>query len=239
MVDLDKISEGLKTIAKTAEGVFVEAFSKGTSKNTHSGSGSDETFASSSEESVSESVADKISGIAKDFDLQQVVGFVEAIVSDYIRKQQDFKKSVPVKVKTWPHFKGSLPKYESLGASGLDVRAQLSEPVVIQPNERVLIPTGLSMEVPLEYEIQARPRSGLSLKKGLSLANTPGTIDADYRGEIKMIMINLGTEPVTIEDQERVAQLVICPIIKAEFEVVDELSDTDRGEGGFGSTGSK
>lgn len=227
-IDLDKISEGIKTVAKTAESVFVDLTSKVKSET-------------SEEEAASQgaSVMDKMGGIAKDIDLKQILGFVETMVADFVRAQQDFQKKVPVKIKTWPHFKGDLPKYESQGASGLDVRAQLESPMVIEPGQRVLIPTGLSMEVPLEYEIQARPRSGLALKKGLSLVNTPGTIDADYRGEIKIIMINLGTESVVIEDQERIAQLVICPVVKAEFEWADELSDTARGEGGFGSTGTK
>jgi dUTP pyrophosphatase len=142
-----------------------------------------------------------------------------------------------VKVKIWPHYKGELPQYQSVGASGFDVRAQLSEPVVLKPMERALIPTGLTFEIPTGYEIQARPRSGWAAKQGLSLLNTPGTIDADYRGEIKVIVVNLGSDVVTINDQERCAQLVICPVIQAEFEVATELSDTVRGEGGFGSTG--
>ncbi len=142
-----------------------------------------------------------------------------------------------VKVKLWPHFKGELPKYESLGASGVDVRAQLSEPLVIKSMERVLVPTGLTLEIPVGFEIQARPRSGLAIKQGLTLLNTPGTIDADYRGEIKIILINLSHEMVTINDQDRCAQLVICPIIQAQFEISENLSETARGSGGFGSTG--
>lgn len=227
-IDLDKISEGIKTVAKTAESVFVDLTSKVKSETPEEGA-----------DAQGASMMDKMGGIAKDIDLKQILGFVETMVADFVRAQQDFQKKVPVKIKTWSHFKGDLPKYESQGASGLDVRAQLESPMVIEPGQRVLIPTGLSMEVPLEYEIQARPRSGLALKKGLSLVNTPGTIDADYRGEIKIIMINLGTEFVVIEDQERIAQLVICPVVKAEFEWADELSDTARGEGGFGSTGTK
>lgn len=142
-----------------------------------------------------------------------------------------------VKIKKWPHYKGDLPQYQSLGASGFDVRAQLDKAIQLNPMERVLIPTGLSFEIPLGYEIQARPRSGWAAKHGLSLMNTPGTIDADYRGEVKVILVNLGTEPVTIQDQDRCAQLVICPIVQAQFELTDELSDTERGSGGFGSTG--
>lgn len=144
-----------------------------------------------------------------------------------------------VKVKTWPHFKGELPKYESAGASGLDVRAQIDQPIVLKPMERVLVPTGLTFEIPVGFEIQARPRSGWAAKHGLTLMNTPGTIDADYRGEIKVILVNLGTETVTINDQDRCAQLVICPIIQATFELATDLSSTERGAGGFGSTGKQ
>lgn len=144
-----------------------------------------------------------------------------------------------VKVKTWPHFKGELPKYESAGASGIDVRAQIDQPIVLKPMERVLVPTGLTFEIPVGFEIQARPRSGWAAKHGLTLMNTPGTIDADYRGEVKVILVNLGTETVTINDQDRCAQLVICPIIQAQFELATELSSTERGAGGFGSTGKQ
>lgn len=144
-----------------------------------------------------------------------------------------------VKVKTWPHFKGELPKYESAGASGIDVRAQIDQPIVLKPMERVLVPTGLTFEIPVGFEIQARPRSGWALKHGLTLMNTPGTIDADYRGEVKVILVNLGTETVTIHDQDRCAQLVICPIIQAQFELATDLSETARGAGGFGSTGKQ
>jgi len=147
--------------------------------------------------------------------------------------------NMKVKVKTWPHFKGELPKYESAGASGLDVRAQIDQPIILKPMERVLVPTGLTFEIPVGFEIQARPRSGWAAKHGLTLMNTPGTIDADYRGEIKVILVNLGTETVTINDQDRCAQLVICPIIQAQFELATELSSTERGAGGFGSTGKQ
>lgn len=142
-----------------------------------------------------------------------------------------------VKIKKWPHFKGELPAYQSHGASGFDVRAQLEKPITLKPMERAMVPTGLTFEIPVGYEIQCRPRSGLAAKQGLSVLNTPGTIDADYRGEVKVILINLGQEPITINDQERCAQFVICPIIQASFQVVEELSDTARGAGGFGSTG--
>lgn len=142
-----------------------------------------------------------------------------------------------VKIKKWPHFKGELPAYQSHGASGFDVRAQLDQPLTLKPMERAMVPTGLTFEIPVGYEIQARPRSGLAAKQGLSVLNTPGTIDADYRGEVKVILVNLGQEPIVINDQERCAQFVICPIIQASFHLVDELSDTARGAGGFGSTG--
>ncbi len=142
-----------------------------------------------------------------------------------------------VKIKKWPHFKGELPAYQSEGASGFDVRAQLNQPLNLKKGERAMIPTGLSFEIPIGFEIQARPRSGWAAKQGLTVLNTPGTIDADYRGEVKIILINLGQEDVMIQDQDRCAQLVIAPVILAHFELVDELSNTDRGAGGFGSTG--
>ncbi|MEK2645073.1 dUTP diphosphatase [Bdellovibrio sp. BCCA] len=146
-------------------------------------------------------------------------------------------QKIAVKVKKLENFHGELPQYQSLGASGFDVRAQLAGPVVLNPGERALIPTGLSFEIPLGYEIQARPRSGFAAKNGVTVLNTPGTIDADYRGEVKIIIINLGNETVTIEDQERCAQLVIAPVLQAHFQLVDELGSTERGAGGFGSTG--
>mgnify|MGYP000977469539 FL=1 len=142
-----------------------------------------------------------------------------------------------VKIKTWPHFKGELPKYQSAGASGFDVRAQLQSAVILQPMQRAMIPTGLTFEIPVGFEIQARPRSGLAAKQGISVLNTPGTIDADYRGEVQIILVNLGNEPVTINDQDRCAQLVTCPIYQADFELSNQLSETERGAGGFGSTG--
>ena len=146
-------------------------------------------------------------------------------------------KKLVVKIKKLAHFKGELPQYQSAGASGFDVRAQLGESLTLQPGQRAMIPTGLSFEIPLGYEIQSRPRSGLAAKSGISVLNTPGTIDADYRGEVKIIIVNLGQDAVVIQDQERCAQLVIAPIFQAEFELVTELSSTERGEGGFGSTG--
>ncbi len=144
---------------------------------------------------------------------------------------------VKVKILKLENYKGELPRYESALASGFDVRAQLEKSVVLKPGDRALIPTALSFEIPPGYEIQARPRSGFAIKKGISLANTPGTIDADYRGEVKIILINLGQEPVEIADQERIAQFVLCPVFQADFENVSELTNTARGAGGFGSTG--
>ncbi len=144
---------------------------------------------------------------------------------------------INVKIKKLENFKGDLPAYQSAGASGFDVRAQMQNSIVLKPGERALIPTGLGFEIPLGYEIQCRPRSGFAAKQGVTVLNTPGTIDADYRGEVKVILVNLGPEPVEIKDQERVAQLVLCPVFQAQFEVVSELSSTDRGAGGFGSTG--
>lgn len=132
-----------------------------------------------------------------------------------------------------------LPQYETAGSAGMDLRANLTEPVTLQSLERKLIPTGLFIELPMGYEAQIRPRSGLSFKKGLSLPNTPGTIDSDYRGELKVIMINLSPEPQTIIHGERIAQMVIAKYEQATLEEVEVLSDTKRGAGGFGSTGTK
>ncbi|MEK6774925.1 MAG: dUTP diphosphatase [Bdellovibrionota bacterium] len=144
---------------------------------------------------------------------------------------------IPLKVKLLENFRGDLPKYETLGASGFDVRAQLKTPLILKPGERAMVPTGLSFEIQLGYELQCRPRSGWAAKKGLSVLNTPGTIDADYRGEVKVILINLGSEPVEIQDQERMAQLILAPVVQAEFMIVNDLTSSDRGAGGFGSTG--
>ena len=145
--------------------------------------------------------------------------------------------NIVIKVKTHSHFKGALPEYKSTYASGFDVRACLDKPVTLKPGERTLVPTGLSVEIPKGYELQARPRSGLALKKGLTLLNSPGTIDADYRGELKIIIINQSLENVSIQDQERIAQMVLCQVFHGQLQEVAELSSTERGEGGFGSTG--
>ena len=130
-----------------------------------------------------------------------------------------------------------IPKYETQGASGVDISANINEDLTLATNESILVPTGIAVSIPQGFEIQIRPRSGLAAKKGISVLNTPGTIDADYRGEIKVILINHGNEPFVIRNGDRIAQMVVCPIVQAKFEQVDELSDTERGSGGFGSTG--
>lgn len=142
-----------------------------------------------------------------------------------------------VLVKKLENFKGELPAYETQHASGFDLRAQLSAPVTLKPGERFMAPTGLSFEIPPGLEIQVRPRSGWAAKKGVTVVNSPGTVDADYRGEVKVALVNLGQESMEILDQDRVAQGVLCPVIQAEFVESKELSATDRGAGGFGSTG--
>lgn len=144
-----------------------------------------------------------------------------------------------VKIKIVNLSNNPLPQYETMGAAGMDIRAMLSEPAIIKPLQRVLISTGLSVELPDGYEAQIRPRSGLAFKKGLSVLNSPGTIDSDYRGEIKVILINLSNETVVINTGERIAQMVIAKYEKAKLEEVDVLSDTQRGVGGFGHTGEK
>jgi dUTP pyrophosphatase len=135
-----------------------------------------------------------------------------------------------------PH---SLPQYQTEGSAGMDLRAWLPEPVVLQPMERRLIPTGLYMSLPRGYEAQVRPRSGLAIKRGLSMVNTPGTIDSDYRGEIMVAMINLSAEPQEITDGERIAQMVIARYEQIAWQVVETLDETVRGAGGFGHSGVK
>lgn len=132
----------------------------------------------------------------------------------------------------------ALPAYETLSAAGMDVRANISEPVTLGSLERRLIPTGLRIQLPQGYECQIRPRSGMALKHGISLVNTPGTIDADYRGDIGIIVINLSNEPYTITPGERIAQMVIKEYVHAEWESVTVLDETERGAGGFGHTGT-
>ena len=133
----------------------------------------------------------------------------------------------------------SLPKYETEGSSGMDLAANINEKIEIKPGTTVIVPTGLSVSIPKNFEIQIRPRSGLAAKNQISVLNTPGTIDADYRGELKVILINLGTKNVVIENGARIAQMVLCPIVKAKLKEVKILEGTKRGSGGFGSTGTK
>lgn len=148
--------------------------------------------------------------------------------------------TITVQVCPLPHFEGLvLPAYETQGSAGMDVRAAVSEaePFVLKPGERVMVPTGLSVAIPEGYEIQVRPRSGLAAKYGLTCLNTPGTIDSDYRGEIKVILINLGQEVVTLRRGERIAQLVLAPVTRLGWKHVEALDETARGTDGFGSTG--
>ncbi len=133
----------------------------------------------------------------------------------------------------------NLPHYETIASAGMDLRANLSEDRILKPLERTIVGTGLYIELPIGYEAQVRPRSGLAAKKGITVLNAPGTVDADYRGEIGVILVNLSNEEFTIQNGERIAQLVIAKHERAEWIEVEELSETDRGEGGFGSTGTK
>jgi len=132
-----------------------------------------------------------------------------------------------------------LPAYATAGAAGLDIRANLTESIVLKPFERRLIPTGLFLEIPDGYEVQVRPRSGLAFKHGITVLNSPGTIDADYRGEVGVLLINLSQEDFEITHGERVAQIVVAPYVQANWIASESLSETDRGDGGFGSTGKK
>ncbi|NOY47973.1 MAG: dUTP diphosphatase [Chlorobi bacterium] len=133
----------------------------------------------------------------------------------------------------------NLPHYETIASAGMDLRANITEAITLRPLERTIIKTGLFIELPMGYEAQVRPRSGLAAKKGVTVLNTPGTIDADYRGEIGVILVNLSNEDFIIENGERVAQLVVAKHERAEWVPVEELSETSRGAGGFGSTGTK
>lgn len=144
-----------------------------------------------------------------------------------------------MKVKIINKSTNPMPAYATEQSAGMDLRASLTESVTLKPMERRLIPTGLYIELPAGYEAQIRPRSGLALKKGITVLNTPGTIDADYRGEIGVILINLSAEPFVIENGERICQMVIARYESAELIEVEELSETERGEGGFGHTGKK
>lgn len=147
-------------------------------------------------------------------------------------------KEVKVKV-IKNHSNINLPKYMTHGSAGMDVYAHTSEDIVIKPLERVLVPTGLKVEIPHGYEIQVRPRSGLAIKHGITLLNTPGTIDSDFRGEIKVIMINISNEEFVIKNNERIGQLILNKVYKCIWTETEELEETERGQGGFGHTGKK
>ncbi len=144
-----------------------------------------------------------------------------------------------MKIKIINRSKHELPGYATLAAAGMDLRANLDQPIILKSLERTLVPTGLFMEIPVGYEAQVRPRSGLAAKHGITVLNSPGTIDADYRGEIKVILVNVSNEEFTINDGERVAQMVIAKHEQAEWMEVEQLEESVRGEGGFGSTGKK
>ncbi len=144
-----------------------------------------------------------------------------------------------MKIKIINHSKHPLPSYETIASAGMDLRASIDAPITLEPMQRMIVKTGLFIELPIGYEAQVRPRSGLAAKKGITVLNAPGTVDADYRGEIGVILINLSNEDFTIENGERVAQLVIAKHERAEWIEVEALSETSRGTGGFGSTGVK
>lgn len=135
--------------------------------------------------------------------------------------------------------KHALPEYETEASAGMDLRANLDKPITLSPLQRTLVPTGLFIELPVSFEAQVRPRSGLAIKHGISVLNSPGTIDADYRGEIKVILVNLSDQPFEIQDGERIAQMIISAHVQAQLEEVDMLTETTRGAGGFGHTGHK
>jgi len=148
--------------------------------------------------------------------------------------------TVTIRVAPLPHFEGlALPAYETADAAGMDLRAAVPDdaPITLKPGERAMVPTGLTIALPARHEAQVRPRSGLAAKHGVTCLNSPGTIDADYRGEVKVILINHGQEPFVIKRGERIAQMVIAPVTRAELVQVETLDDTQRGAGGFGSTG--
>jgi dUTP pyrophosphatase len=145
--------------------------------------------------------------------------------------------SIPVSIVNKSHH--PLPEYATSGSSGMDLRAFLTEPIVLDPMERILVPTGLFIALPENWEAQVRPRSGLAIKQGITCLNTPGTIDADYRGELKVILINLSNETQTIQDGDRIAQIVLQSVDKVTWQQVEQLDETKRGAGGFGHTGKK
>ena len=143
-----------------------------------------------------------------------------------------------MQVKVINKSKHPLPQYETIASAGMDVRANIDQAITLAPLERSLVKTGLFVEIPIGYEIQVRPRSGLAFKKGITVLNSPGTIDADYRGEIGVLLVNLSSEPFVIEDGERIAQLVLASHEQASWQEVEILEDSDRGQSGFGSTGT-
>jgi dUTP pyrophosphatase len=148
-------------------------------------------------------------------------------------------EDITIKLQLMDHAKGlNIPHYASDGAAGMDIEAAVGDPAILGPMQRAAIPTGLMMAIPQGYEVQIRPRSGLALKHGLTVANAPGTIDSDYRGEVQIILVNLGTKEVTITRGMRIAQMVLAPVTKGRFVTVDKLDKTTRGMDGFGSTGA-
>ena len=151
-------------------------------------------------------------------------------------------RHIDINIVQMPHAEGlPLPKYETAGAAGMDLLAALPEhgAAVLEPGKRMMVPTGMAIALPEGFEAQVRPRSGLAAKQGVTVLNTPGTVDSDYRGEVKVILVNLGDEPVTIERGMRIAQVVFAPVTRAELHQVETLDETERGAGGFGSTGTK
>ena len=161
-----------------------------------------------------------------------------ALKADDADQRMDILTAPTVRIKRLPHGDGlDLPRYETALAAGADVRAAIVKPFVLRPGERFMVPTGIAIALPPGWEAQMRPRSGLAAKHGISCVNAPGTIDADYRGELKVILINHGAEEFTINRGDRIGQMVIAPVWQAQFVEADELDDTDRGAGGFGSTG--
>lgn len=147
-------------------------------------------------------------------------------------------QQITVQLVVEPEAEGlELPRYETAHAAGMDLRAAIAEPLTIAPGHIVLVPTGLRLALPEGYEAQVRPRSGLAIKRGITVANAPGTIDADYRGTVQVGLVNLSSEPYTLQRGERIAQLVVAPVTRAQWQLVDELPESERGEGGFGHTG--
>lgn len=181
----------------------------------------------------------QIEGLAKAASSYIERSKIESLIKDSIQSFVRATRTVDVQVKKLSHFHSAeLPGYQTSGSSGFDVRAQINDDLTLKPGARETIPTGLIFEIPEGYEIQVRPRSGWAAKDGITVLNTPGTIDSDYHGEVKIIIANLGQKDVVIRDQDRIAQLVVCPVVRAQLVITDSLSETERGEGGFGSTGT-